>query len=91
MLMDALEDKVLIVLIGASIISIILGVTLSEKPQTGWIEGFAIMLAVFLVALVTSLVSPKYIKSYFENFCFFSLSSLKRTTCQRIEQFHEGS
>jgi magnesium-transporting ATPase (P-type) len=51
--MDALEDRVIVILIGASIASLVLGVT-THDPATGWIEGFAIFLAVLIVTLVAS-------------------------------------
>lgn len=40
---EALEDVMLRVLIGAGVISLIVGFV--EHPSTGWIEGFAILLA----------------------------------------------
>jgi len=35
------------------LVSLILGLTLDEHPEIGWIEGFAIMIAVVVVVLVT--------------------------------------
>lgn len=52
-LMDALEDRVLMILIFAAIVSLVLGVAF-EDPETGWIEGFAILVAVALVSLVAA-------------------------------------
>jgi magnesium-transporting ATPase (P-type) len=40
---EALEDVMLRVLIGAGVISLVVGFV--EHPATGWIEGFAILLA----------------------------------------------
>ena len=51
--MDALEDFTLRILLGAALLSILLGCLL-ECPKTGWIEGFAIMVAVAVVVLVTA-------------------------------------
>ena len=52
-MMDALEDRVVIILIVAAIVSLVLGLTV-EDPETGWIEGFAIICAVAAVTLVTA-------------------------------------
>ena len=51
--MDALEDFTLRILLASAILSIILGCVL-ECPKTGWIEGFAILVAVAVVVLVTA-------------------------------------
>jgi calcium-translocating P-type ATPase len=54
---EALRDKTLIVLICASIVSIVLGVALpppGEDTNHGWVEGTAILLAVLLVSGVTA-------------------------------------
>jgi magnesium-transporting ATPase (P-type) len=51
--MDALEDRVIVILIVAAVASLILGVT-THDPETGWIEGFAIFVAVLIVTLVSS-------------------------------------
>ena len=53
--MDTLEDTTMRILIVAGIISLILGVTLDEHKETGWIEGFAILIAVLIVTQVTAL------------------------------------
>ena len=51
--LDALEDTTLRILCAASIVSIILGCVL-ECAATGWIEGFAIIVAIVVVVLVTA-------------------------------------
>lgn len=51
---EALEDTVLRILIVAAILSLILGMVI-ESVETGWIEGFAILVAVAVVSLVTAL------------------------------------
>mmetsp|Transcript_4290 Transcript_4290/g.13724 ORF Transcript_4290/g.13724 Transcript_4290/m.13724 type:complete len:1009 (+) Transcript_4290:1477-4503(+) len=51
---EALQDPTLILLTGAGILSIIIG-CLVEDPDTGWIEGTAIMLAVIIVVAVQSI------------------------------------
>lgn len=52
----ALQDKVLLLLIGAAVISIILGSMpwTSPEPEIGWIDGVAILIAVVIVVSVTS-------------------------------------
>jgi len=66
MVLEALSDKTLIILICASIISIIIGIIESqtnkpseeeggEKHLGSWVEGIAIMIAVVVVVLVNSI------------------------------------
>lgn len=50
---DSLEDPMLRILILASIVSTIIGI-LQEGFATGWIEGFSIFLAVFIVVSISS-------------------------------------
>ncbi|KAL5475276.1 hypothetical protein EMCRGX_G027356 [Ephydatia muelleri] len=52
--LDALSDKVLLILIGAAILEIVLGLTVSEHKHTAWVEGAAILVAVSVVVLVTA-------------------------------------
>ena len=53
---EALEDTILRILTVAAIISVIIGVTIpGEDKSTAWIEGFAIIVAVIIVALVTAI------------------------------------
>jgi len=42
------------VLIVAAIVSLILGVTVDERPEIGWVDGFAILCAVMIVVFVTA-------------------------------------
>lgn len=54
-MLDALEDFMLRVLLVAGIVSIILEViSKADERSTAWIEGFAIILAVFIVVTVTA-------------------------------------
>ena len=48
----AFNDPFLIVLMGACVVSIVLGMI--EHPEDGYIEGIAIFIAVFLVAIITA-------------------------------------
>ena len=45
---------VLRILIVAAIVSLVIDMTFEENKKTAWIEGAAILSAVFIVALVTS-------------------------------------
>lgn len=58
LMLEALNDKMLIVLIVAGVVNITLGVienaTEHWKEKTGWIDGFAVLLAVAIVVLVTA-------------------------------------
>ena len=58
-LLDALKDTILIILMVAAIVSLLLGIFAPEECEgsednTGWIDGFAIIVAVIIVALVTA-------------------------------------
>lgn len=50
---EALEDTILRILIAAAIVSLVLGMII-ESVETGWIDGFAILVAVAVVSLVTA-------------------------------------
>ena len=50
--LGAFNDPVLLILLAACVISIILGVI--ENPEEGYVEGIAIFIAVFLVAIITA-------------------------------------
>lgn len=50
---ESLEDTILRILIVAAIFSLILGMVF-EGVEKGWIEGFAILIAVVIVSLVTA-------------------------------------
>lgn len=59
-LVDAFKDTILIILTIAAIVSLLLGVFAPEDcagahENTGWIDGFAIIVAVFIVAFVTAI------------------------------------
>ncbi|CAG9315375.1 unnamed protein product [Blepharisma stoltei] len=51
---DALGDKILRILLVMGTLSLIIGATLEKHPEYAWIEGFAILMAVFIVVMVTS-------------------------------------
>jgi len=50
---EALEDTILRILIVAALLSLVLGMVI-ESVETGWIDGFAILVAVAVVSLVTA-------------------------------------
>jgi len=51
---EAAQDVTLIILVVAAVISIVLGLTVEDDPDTGWIEGAAILISVCLVIFVTA-------------------------------------
>ena len=53
LIFEGLQDKTLIMLIIAATVSLILGIT--EDPKSGWIEGTAILCAVVIVVMVSSI------------------------------------
>jgi hypothetical protein len=55
MFLGAMDDFTLQILCVASIISIIVGVITGKHPELDWIEGFAIMIAVFISSGLTTL------------------------------------
>ena len=57
--LNALEDLMIRILIVAAIVQIILGTTLSDNPQTDWIDGVSIIVAVVIVVLVGSITDYK--------------------------------
>ncbi|EFC45475.1 P-type II calcium ATPase [Naegleria gruberi] len=55
--LEAIQDPLLIVLLVLAVVSIVLGVAFPEREEDrpfGWIEGFAIVLAVLIVSTVAS-------------------------------------
>lgn len=50
---EALNDSTLLILMAAAIVSLIIGIL--ENPNEGWIEGAAILFAVFVVSMVSSI------------------------------------
>lgn len=61
LLVEALSDKMVLILIASAVLSLILGLTVPD-PHTGkidwehgWVEGSAILASVFIVAMVTSI------------------------------------
>jgi len=57
-LCEALGDEILIILLIAALISLTIGI-LNEGIKTGWIEGFSIILAVFIIINITAYTNLK--------------------------------
>ena len=54
LMLDAIADLTMIILIVASVVSIILSTTVMDPSHLEWIDGVAIMVAVIIVVMVTS-------------------------------------
>jgi len=54
LLFDALGDETLKILMIAAVASIIIEESTSDHKETAWIEGFAILVAVFVCSSVTA-------------------------------------
>jgi len=64
LLYQALNDTMLIILIIAGIVNMILGSI--EHPSTGWLDGFAVLIAVAICAFVTAFNEHKKEKKFRE-------------------------
>lgn len=53
--LEALSDKIIIILIICAIIELCIGLIYDERKELGWIEGFTIICAVAIVSLVGSI------------------------------------
>jgi len=54
LLKEALDDFTLKILMVASVVSIILEMSTTSHPETAWVEGFAIIIAVIVCSTVTA-------------------------------------
>lgn len=81
---ESFQDLIVMILIGAALVSLVVG--LFEDPHTGWIEGTAILMAVFIVACVTA--GNNYSKEL--QFRALEKSSQRDDRCSvlRDKQFH---
>jgi magnesium-transporting ATPase (P-type) len=52
---EAFKDVTLRVLLFFGVVSLFIGIFADDHPEIGWIEGFAIIAAVFIVILVTAI------------------------------------
>ena len=76
--LECLEDRMLRILLGAAFVSTIIGM-IKEGLTTGWLEGFAIFFAVFVVVSITSL--NNYNKE--KQFLLLSLENQKKKVVVR--------
>jgi len=67
----------------AGVVSLILGLTVGEHPETEWIEGFAIILAVVVVVLVTG------VNDYEKQKKFIALQEANQNT-KKVEIIRDG-
>eukprot|EP00906_Rhabdomonas_costata_P017392 RCo025102 len=85
---DALQDKMMQILIAAAVVSLILGLTVPDphtgkiEYKTGWIEGAAILVSVTVVVLVTATNAYKKAQKFAE------LS--RETQKKNVEVIREG-
>lgn len=52
---EVLKDPILRILVVSGLVSLIIGATLDDHPEYGWIEGFAIIAAILVVVNVTAI------------------------------------
>jgi magnesium-transporting ATPase (P-type) len=52
---EAFKDLTLRVLLFFGVVSLFIGIFFDKHPEIGWIEGFAIIAAVFIVIMVTAI------------------------------------
>lgn len=65
---NAFNDRILILLTGAAVVSLALGIyeVLSKQSSVDWIEGLAILIAVVIVVLVTGMTDYRREKQFVE-------------------------
>jgi Ca2+ transporting ATPase len=80
---DAFQDITIIILTISGVISIILSVTVGDHPETGWVEGACIILAVVVVTLVTA------VNDYQKEAQFRSLNAVKED--EKIKVIRNGA
>eukprot|EP00727_Mastigamoeba_balamuthi_P001079 m51a1_g10969 putative p-type atpase (1014) ;mRNA; f:262400-266204 len=78
LIFEGLQDKTLIMLIVSALVSLVLGVY--EDPQSGWIEGTAILCAVVVVVMVSSL------NDYSKEQQFRKLNAKKNDTSVKVQR-----
>ena len=73
-LKESLSELMIVILLSASFIQIIIGLTISDHKKTGWFDGASVLLAVIVVVSVESYTNWQKEKKFFE------LNNLKNTT-----------
>ena len=62
---DTMKDQINVLLQVLGVVSLIIGAT-GDHPTYGWIEGFAILLVVFIIVMVNGVVGTSKIKKFKE-------------------------
>ena len=73
-LKESLSELMIVILLSASFIQIVIGLTISDQKKTGWFDGASVLFAVFVVVSVESFTNWQKEKKFFE------LNNLKNTT-----------
>ena len=60
---DTMKDQINVLLQVLGVVSLIIGAT-GDHPTYGWIEGFAILLVVFIIVMVNGVVGTSKIKKF---------------------------
>ena len=73
-LKESLSELMIVIILTAAFIQIVIGLTISDRKKTGWLDGASVLFAVFVVVLVESFTNWQKEKKFFE------LNNLKNTT-----------
>ena len=73
-LKESLSELMIVILLSASFIQIVIGLTISDQKKTGWIDGASVLFAVIVVVSVESFTNWQKEKKFFE------LNNLKNST-----------
>ena len=73
-LKESLSELMIIIILTAAFIQIVIGLAISDRKETGWLDGASVLFAVFIVVLVESFTNWEKEKKFFE------LNNLKNTT-----------
>ena len=73
-LKESLSELMIIIILTAAFIQIVIGLTISDRKKTGWLDGTSVLFAVIVVVLVESFTNWEKEKKFFE------LNNLKNAT-----------
>ena len=73
-LKESLSELMIVILLSASFIQIVIGLTISDQKKTGWFDGASVLFAVIAVVSVESFTNWQKEKKFFE------LNNLKNST-----------
>ena len=65
-LKESLSELMIVILLSASFIQIVIGLTISDKKKTGWFDGASVLFAVIVVVSVESFTNWQKEKKFFE-------------------------